>query len=192
MTGEPPAGYGWHVPRSTRVLLAVLAAGAVVVLGGSALLSRPALALAGTGAVLDPPGRVTTDSDGAVVVAYPPREVAHVRLRLPVRNTSRFTVTVTYPEDAGPPHYDGWPSRTVRIPPHRTAWLDVAVADHGCAGTRATDSWMVVSGIGVEVRPRFAGMAHHETVPLPVRVQVPGLDWRNDCRPPDPTPVPHG
>lgn len=133
------------------------------------------LEVAGSGYAVEPAGRLVATDEG-VLLTYPPRNALRLRLRVPVRNTSRLTLHLRHATGAEPAaENEEWPTATVRIGAGETAWLTFERSLYGCPGSGVGGGGAVqVHGVQVSVRAR-ATDERQITLPLPVPYRMPLL-----------------
>ncbi|HVF04769.1 MAG TPA: hypothetical protein VNA20_08015 [Frankiaceae bacterium] len=140
------------------------------------------LEVAGTGYALEPAGRLVASDDGPLVT-YRPAEVLRIRLRVPVRNTSRLPLHVRHEtgDEPGPGTTEGTPTptTTVRVGPGETAWLTFQHTVYGCPGAGQEGAVFEVHSVEVLVRAR-ATDERRTSLRLPVPYRVPLLP-PGDC-----------
>ena len=139
---------------------------------------------AANGYVIEPSGTFVMSDDGPRL-KYPRDVVPDLRLRVPVRNTSRLPLTVTYFENMYPTPYpdDRGPATTVRIPGRGTAELFLRYNDHGCGGTvdgGPDGSFTIPWGVDVTVHA-FGSTGRDVVVALPIPFEVPGMLLPHPC-----------
>lgn len=171
--------------RPATVVLSLFALGVAGLFGYLGYADSATVRVEGFGYVIEPAGRVMANDD-AVVIQYPMDTVPRLRLRVPVRNTSRLPLTVRYAADVGS---DVWGLeenpvlRSVRVAPGKTVWLEFGHAYEGCPETLQITKNVITGRGGFPVWIKAPGTGERQDfVELPIDYLHPQVELPARCR----------